>query len=114
VIPQRPDLSGEWKLNARAVRASMMPVWENSDSWLREGGRRMSFNLLLGIAALAYGLYTGYARTASPEKFGKLQAMKKQWGESTGNIVHLVAYTVVPIVVGLALIATSLRTAAPR
>jgi hypothetical protein len=69
--------------------------------------------VLLGVAALAYGLYTGYARTATPEKFQKLEAMKKQWGESTGNIVHLVAYTVVPVLVGLALIASALLSASP-
>ena len=72
----------------------------------------MNLRLLLGIAALAYGVYTGYARTATTEKFAKLEAMKEQWGESTGNIVHLVAYTLVPIVVGLVLIATAL-TASP-
>lgn len=68
----------------------------------------MSFNLLLGVAALAYGVYTGYARTVTPEKFAKLEAMKEQWGESTGNLVHLVAYTVLPVVVGLGLIAAAL------
>ena len=64
--------------------------------------------VLHGVAALAFGLYTGYARTATPEKVQKLDAMKEQWGESTGNIVHLAAYTIVPILVGLALIASGL------
>ena len=68
----------------------------------------MSFNLLLGVFALGYGLYTLYARATSPNKFGKLDAMKKQWGERTGTIVHVVGYTVIPIIVGLVLIATAL------
>jgi len=65
-------------------------------------------NLLLGIAAVAYGLYTLYARATSPNKFAKLEAMKKQWGERPGTIVHVIGYSVVPIIAGLALIASSL------
>lgn len=68
----------------------------------------MNFNLLLGVFALGFGLYTLYARAASPNKFGKLEAMKKQWGERGGTIVHVVAYTVMPIIVGAVLIVTSL------
>jgi hypothetical protein len=34
--------------------------------------------------------------------------MKKQWGERGGTIVHIIGYSVVPIVAGLALIAFSL------
>jgi hypothetical protein len=73
-------------------------------------------NLLLGIAAVAYGLYTLYARATSPNKFAKLEVMKKQWGERGGTIVHVVCYSVVPIIAGLALIASSLlsRGAGPR
>jgi len=68
----------------------------------------MSFRLLLGIAAIGYGLYTAYVRATTPEKLGKLEAMRKQWGDSTGNAVHIIGYTVVPIVVGLVLLATDL------
>jgi hypothetical protein len=68
----------------------------------------MSINLLLGIAAIGYGLYTAYVRATAPEKLGKLEAMREQWGESTGTAVHVVGYTVVPIVVGLVLLATAL------
>ena len=67
----------------------------------------MDLNLLLGIAALGYGVYTAYVRATSPEKFGKLAAMKEQWGEGPGMIVHVVAYTVVPLILGIVLIAVS-------
>ncbi len=69
----------------------------------------MNVNLLLGIAAAAYGCYTLYVRAASPEKLGKLEAMKKQWGERAGTVVHVVANTVVPIVAGAVLIVSALR-----
>ena len=61
----------------------------------------MNIELLLGVAALAFGLYTGYVRATNPGKFEKLQAMKEQFGPTAGNLVHLVAYTLVPIGVGI-------------
>ena len=60
--------------------------------------------ILIGIAALGYGIYTAYARATNPAKFGKLEAMKKQWGEGPGKAIHLVAYTIVPILFGIAMI----------
>lgn len=69
----------------------------------------MDFNLLLGAAAILYGFYTAFARARTPEKFAKLDAMKKQWGERAGTAVHIVAYTVVPIVVGVVLVLTALK-----
>jgi hypothetical protein len=45
----------------------------------------MNFNLLLGVAAVLFGLYTAYLRATTPEKLGKLDAMKKQWGERGGT-----------------------------
>ena len=60
--------------------------------------------LVLGIAAAIYGVYTAYARMKTPEKFGKLEAMKGFWGEKPGIVIHFVAYTIVPIVVGITFI----------
>jgi hypothetical protein len=68
----------------------------------------MDLKLVLGLLAVAYGVYTLYVRAASPEKLGKLEAMKEQWGERGGTIAHVVAYTVLPIAVGLVLVVTSL------
>jgi hypothetical protein len=68
----------------------------------------MNLNLWLGIAAVAYGLYTLYLRSRSPDKFGKLEAMKQQWGDRAGTIAHVIGYTVLPIIFGLGLIASSL------
>jgi TRAP-type mannitol/chloroaromatic compound transport system permease large subunit len=65
--------------------------------------------VLVGAAAIGYGLYTGWARRARPEQLGKLEAMKRSLGERNGQLVHLVAYTVVPIVVGVALVLGGLR-----
>jgi hypothetical protein len=68
----------------------------------------MSVNLVLGVAAIVYGLYTAYVRATTPEKLAKLEAMRRQWGEHAGTAVHVVGYTVVPILIGVALVASAL------
>jgi hypothetical protein len=68
----------------------------------------MNINFLVGVAALGYGLYTLYARATRPVNLAKLEAMKAQWGDRNGTIVHVVAYTVAPILVGVVLIVSSL------
>ena len=68
----------------------------------------MDLNLVLGALALGYGVYSLYARKTSPENFGKLEAMKKQWGDRAGTVVHVIAYTIAPILVGLVLIGRAL------
>ncbi len=57
-------------------------------------------SLAFGIAALAYGIFTLIQRKRAPEKFGKLDAMKKQYGEKAGYLVHTVLYSFVPLGVG--------------
>ena len=63
----------------------------------------------LGIAAAAYGIYTAYIRKVNPRKLGKLEAMKKTWGPKAGLIIHFTTYTIMPIVVGVALIISGTR-----
>jgi len=65
--------------------------------------------VLLGVAALGYGAYTAWARRAKPEQFGKLEPMKKLWGEKAGPIVHVVGYTVIPIILGAVLVILGLQ-----
>jgi hypothetical protein len=65
--------------------------------------------ILIGAAALGFGVYTAYVRARNPAKFGKLEAMKKQWGDGAGKTVHVVAYTVLPIIFGIVMIITGLQ-----
>ena len=65
--------------------------------------------VIVGFAAIAYGIYTTRTRRVAPEKFTKLAAMKQAWGEKAGMVVHVVGYTVLPVVLGLVLILTGLR-----
>jgi hypothetical protein len=56
---------------------------------------------LIGIMGIGYGIYTFIMRKKSPGSFWKLEPMKKFWGEKLGYGIHVVGYTVVPILVGL-------------
>jgi hypothetical protein len=55
-------------------------------------------SIILGVVALAYGIYTFVQRSRNPDTFGKLVAMKKIFGDNAGDIIHLVAYGILPIV----------------
>ncbi len=61
-------------------------------------------SLLLGFVVLGYGVYTGWARQARPHQFRKLEAMKEMWGDCGGYVLHVVGYTVAPILFGIWLI----------
>jgi hypothetical protein len=50
----------------------------------------MNFNLILGAAAILYGLCTAYLRATAPEKLSKLEAMRQQWGQGAGTAIHVV------------------------
>jgi hypothetical protein len=65
--------------------------------------------ILVGAAAIGYGIYTAWARRAKPEQFRKLEPMKKFWGGKAGPIVHIVGYTIVPIVLGIVLVIRGLQ-----
>ena len=65
--------------------------------------------ILVGVAAIAYGLYTAWARRAKPQQFWKLEPMKKFWGQKRGEWVHIIGYTIVPILIGIVLILRGLR-----
>ncbi len=57
--------------------------------------------MAIGIVALGYGIYTYFARKSKPERFKKLEPMKKVWGEKLGYIIHVIGYTIIPIIVGI-------------
>lgn len=58
--------------------------------------------LIIGILALLYGLYTIYLRVRKDSKaWGKLERMKEVYGEKAGSAIHIISYTVVPIAIGI-------------
>jgi hypothetical protein len=69
----------------------------------------ISVNLVLGVLAIAYGLYSYIQRKTAPEKIEKLQTMIERNGEKLGNSIHLFGYTILPIVAGLLLLHAHFR-----
>ena len=57
----------------------------------------------IGIVMVLFGIGTTIMRTRAPEKFGKLKAMQDRFGNETGMIIHITAYTILPFVVGFLL-----------
>ncbi len=64
----------------------------------------MSFNFIIGVLAIAYGVYSFIQRKIAPEKIAKLQVMIERNGEKMGHSIHLFGYTILPIVAGLLLL----------
>ena len=60
----------------------------------------MTVDIIIGILAIAYGIFTLIQRKRKPESFAKLESMKKFYGEKTGYLVHVIFYSIIPMVLG--------------
>jgi hypothetical protein len=69
----------------------------------------ISFNFIIGVLAIVYGLYSFIQRMIAPEKIEKLQTMIERNGEKMGHSIHLFGYTILPIVAGLLLLYAHFR-----
>lgn len=58
----------------------------------------------IGGLAIGFGGYTFFLRTSNPSKLKKLQPMQDKWGEQTGLVIHTVAYSLVPVGLGVAMV----------
>ena len=61
-------------------------------------------SIAIGMAGLLFGAYTIYTRLTNPDKFRKLQAMKENFGEKSGSLIHFVFYSLVPIIFGVVMV----------
>jgi len=69
----------------------------------------ISFNLVVGVLAIIYGLYSFYQRKTAPQDIAKLQIMIERNGEKMANSIHLFGYTLLPIVAGLLMLHAHFR-----
>ena len=59
----------------------------------------------IGLLPVAYGLYVFVLRLQGKnEKLKKLEPMKKFWGDRLGPLIHIVAYVIAPITIGVVII----------
>ena len=63
----------------------------------------------IGVLAIAFGSYTAFLRATNSSKLDKLQAMQKAMGTGVGSLVHLTAYSLLPIAVGVFAIVLGMR-----
>lgn len=64
-------------------------------------GEISMFDLILGVGLLALGMLTLAARLFGWQwAFRKREEFRKRWGKVTGEIVHAVSYTLLPLAVG--------------
>ena len=68
-----------------------------------------NLNLILGVLAIVYGIYSYHQRKTAPEKIEKLQESIKRNGEKMAHQIHLFGYTVMPIIAGLLLLHAHFR-----
>lgn len=59
------------------------------------------FSIVLGILATGFGLYILNARRQENYTSARVNAMKSMFGENAGDKVHLIAYGIVPIIIGI-------------
>ena len=64
----------------------------------------MDANFLLGALMMVYGIVTLIIRKVAPDRFLKLEPMKKKWGEKAAVRIHVIGYTVLPLVACVVLI----------
>jgi hypothetical protein len=69
----------------------------------------ISMNFILGVLAIAYGLYSFIQRKVAPGDIKKLQSMIERNGEKMAHSIHLFGYTILPIVAGLLLLSAHFR-----
>ena len=69
----------------------------------------IGLHFIVGLLAIAYGIYCYIQRKTAPEKIEKLQTMIERNGEKMGHSIHLFGYTIMPIVAGLLLLYAHFR-----
>lgn len=63
----------------------------------------------IGVLAVGFGGYAFFLRVSNPSKLKKLKPMQDKWGEQSGLAIHTVAYSIGPLVFGLAMIVAGLK-----
>ncbi len=65
--------------------------------------------LSIGMLSIAFGSATHLLRIKSPETIGRLGSMRNRFGDRAGLAVHFVAYTLMPLLIGILLLAAGSR-----
>ena len=69
----------------------------------------IGINLILGAGLITYGVYMLIARQIAPEKIKKLQYLKQNYSAKMAQSIHIIGYTVTPIIAGALMVFPHLR-----
>ena len=70
---------------------------------------QIGLNFIIGVVAIAYGLYCYSQMKFAPEKIEKLQYLIERNGEKMGNSIYLFGHAILPIVAGVLLLISRYR-----
>ncbi len=65
--------------------------------------------VLSGLALASFGGWSCMVRHHHPTIYGRLESMQRVFGEAAGSVVHLTAFTLIPIALGLILINAGIK-----
>ena len=68
-----------------------------------------TITIIIGAAVFLFGVYISVMRYVRPQKLGKLAALQQLFGETTGNLIHLLSYSVLPLVAGAIFLLAGMR-----
>jgi hypothetical protein len=68
----------------------------------------MARDFIVAALALGFGLATLAIRVVQPDAFAKLAPLRKRFGAGLGTAIHWLAYTIMPLVAGAAMLARAL------
>lgn len=57
--------------------------------------------IIIGVAAIIYSIVSIYFRIKSPTIFKKMEPMKRVYGTKLGEVIHIILYTLIPLIVGI-------------
>jgi hypothetical protein len=70
---------------------------------------QIGLNFIIGIAAIAYGLYCYSQMKFDPEKIEKLNLLIERNGEKMGRSIYLFGHVILPVVAGILLLLSHFR-----
>jgi len=70
----------------------------------------IGINLILGTGLILYGVYMLIARQIAPEKIKKLQYLKQNYSAKMAQSIHIIGYTITPIIAGALMVIADFRS----
>ncbi|MBN2442302.1 MAG: hypothetical protein JXJ04_13190 [Spirochaetales bacterium] len=58
------------------------------------------WKMTIGFIVFGYGIFTLIVRIINPAQFRKLKALQMTMGKKTGMIIHIIGYTILPLIFG--------------